>query len=181
MIQRHNIIVCLALLTVCAFASAADAGLLCGRRAECGRRNRVVRTCVCTCWTVDDNSCTGRGATCEEAKANARRLCGCQEEDVVRWECHWEIGRKRLCGRCSITICAVPDCSCCCSSAAAAKMGLGLTWKAVCHTESGRSCYGYGSTCAAAIQKAQANCSEPVVMCTCTMEIKRRSPVKQAQ
>jgi hypothetical protein len=179
--QRHNMIVCLALLAVWAFASTADAGSLCGRRAKCGCRSRVTVTCTCTCYTVSGKACTATAPTCAEALRKAMQLCSGQEIDVCN--CYREIHRRGPFGRCRITICPVPSCDCHSAEAAAVKemTALGLTWRADCHTESGQICIGRGATCAAAVQAAQDKCSEPIEMCTCRKEFKRTMPEKQAQ
>jgi hypothetical protein len=173
MIQRRNMIVCLALLAVFAFAAVADAGLFCGCRAACGRRNRPVRVCVCTCWTKDGRSCAGSGTTVDVAKANARAKCNCTEADVVMWECHWEIHRRGLFGRCRIEVCEVPVCETCAPSAAVRSAG-GVI-QAHCPTEGGGSCIGYGKTCDAAKADARAKCTKPITgPCICTNLYKRR-------
>ena len=175
MIQRHNMIVCLALLVMLACDSVADAGSFCGRRAGCGRNSRLVRTCVAPCWPESGMVCTGRGPTCEIAMQKAQANCS---EPIVMCTCVWEINRKRCFGRCLVKIREMPVCGGCMPGAA--EKAAAMLVKARCPTGNGEYCYGSGATCDEAKRDAAAHCSKPITgPCICWEQAKRKRTVTE--
>jgi hypothetical protein len=158
MIQRHNVIICLALLAVLVFAAVAEAGLLCGRRC------RTVVRVLATCETVNGGKCYGTGRTCPEAIDNAINNCS---EPVLMCVCPSRlIYRKGLFRWRLIGICEEPVCG------AREKTALVM---ARCPTEGGGSCYGYGTTCDEAKANAVANCTKKITgPCTCPTAVKKK-------